>query len=1055
MHDNDIDYYWGESDKPGALFIPPQRKQLLAEIHECRQKLAGERDSLEDLQESLIPHLKKSFEETWKQNREALLNGSGSLQLGFLQQLSFDGLREQTYKRKTGEKLAIDDAALKECVDKPVFLIIRRLVRLLQDYRSRVYYDGLEFVKKELEEQKSREGFMTFNDLLNELEQRLRDPQRGPLLKQVIRQQFPFALVDEFQDTDGVQFNIFHSIFADASALEASGFFLIGDPKQSIYRFRGADVHVFNQTIADNPGDVVELTTTRRTSPALGSFFNEFFPALLDPVSLGRPDDSARIEWTSDVVCSRSSNIFPGRAVDLMLRCGAAPWAVDCDCDPVAVVGAVADADPGEAASEGIALDEPAALARRIRNLLDHVKVQDNRGNSRNLTPADFAVLLRSWTHAEEFRRALEDEGIPAELAGGRGLLNTPEVTDLINLIRFFANRNDPLAAAGVLRGACFGMSDLGLYVLAKWPGVKRWRLDQDKWLAEPWEDTDGLNGPFKYPRNLQQVATSGCLDAEAAVGALVEAGVLQETRAGDVLAQLRRDAESLCVIDADGTPVMDRGAMLLADLVDRSGYLTPSRLLEEAIIGFRLEAVWMASPAGRRAVANAWKFVDLVRGVEVGGTGLQGIVAWIDSSSDPTPEGLISGVSNAVRISTIHGAKGLEWPVVAVAGLGYGFHGGSDGSWESNEVPNLDRTVAPSPVPRINVSAGGFCHDADSLKKACDALLVPEDAAEEKRLLYVAMTRARDHLILSGNWAEKPDVVDVDGNPSLWKCSSHKEFISSLFNLKNDKNKANWIPQAAWVKDHVNVVTVLGTGAETEVATQAVGAPLPDAPVPACDLAWGTDGLDRESVNPSTARFRVADIDFSQPGDMQLLVKVPDGVDDRDTGTMFHALMEHWNFRFDLGTAEDIFTADYLRAFAARFDNTPGVDHAPWLRRCIELIAADPLYPELRNAAGNGRLFHEVQLSSLLPPGKSFPGGLDVSGRIDLLFQDESGCWCVLDYKETRKVTTPEELSGLARSYGPQLALYRAVLESWRPGQVGRLGLWLVLAGKVWWVEG
>ena len=399
MHDNDIDYYWGESDKPGTLFIPRQRKQLLAEIHECRQKLAGERDSLEDLQESLTPHLKKSLEEIWKQNREALLNGSGSLQLGFLQQLSFDGLREQTYKRKTGKKLAIDDAALKECVDKPVFLIIRRLVRLLQDYRSRVYYDGLEFVKKELEEQKSREGFMTFNDLLNELEQRLRDPHRGPLLKQVIRKQFPFALVDEFQDTDGVQFNIFHSIFADASALEASGFFLIGDPKQSIYRFRGGDIFTYLRARRQVPEERrFTLTTNYRSSRFFIEELNRFY-RFNQPFPFAHPE----LEIPA-VAC-------PDKAKEALLYNGKE------FSRPLSFVFAKGRKD-----------EYYLSVADEIKGMQQSGgwTIGMENGESRPLKYSDFAVLFRGNSHAREMEAILRGRGVPSVRIGTSNVLASP-----------------------------------------------------------------------------------------------------------------------------------------------------------------------------------------------------------------------------------------------------------------------------------------------------------------------------------------------------------------------------------------------------------------------------------------------------------------------------------------------------------------------------------------------------------------------------------------------------------------------------------------------------
>lgn len=396
MHDNDIDYYWGDSDKPGTLFIPPKRKELLAEIAECRQKLAGERDSLEDLQEFLMPHLKKTFEETWKQNREALLNGNGSLPLSFLQELTFDGLRAQTYKRKTGEKLAIDDAALKACVDKPIFLTIRRLVRLLEAYRSRVYYDGLEFVKKELEEQKSREGFMTFNDLLNELEQRLRDPQRGSLLKQVIRQQFPFALVDEFQDTDGVQFNIFHSIFADASAQEASGFFLIGDPKQSIYRFRGGDIFTYLRARRQVPEERrFTLTTNYRSSRPFIEELNRFY-RFNQPYPFAHPELEIPAVACPDK--AKETLLFNGKEFSRPLT--------------FVFVQGRKDEYYLSVADEIKVMQQSGCWS---------IGIED--GESRPLKYSDFAVLFRGNSHAREMEAILSRRGVPAVRIGTSNVL--------------------------------------------------------------------------------------------------------------------------------------------------------------------------------------------------------------------------------------------------------------------------------------------------------------------------------------------------------------------------------------------------------------------------------------------------------------------------------------------------------------------------------------------------------------------------------------------------------------------------------------------------------
>jgi len=892
------------------------------------------------------------------------------------------------------------------------------------------------------------QGLLRFNDL----EDRALKLLLIPAARDVLRGRFNQILVDEYQDTNQKQANI---VAAIAEVSDGARVFRVGDPKQSIYRFRGADVHVFNKAIKDNPAEVVELAMTRRTSPALAGFFNQFFPGLLDPVSVGGPDDAARVEWTSEIICSRPCDDFPGKPVDLMIRTAKSSWQIEPVGDgadqPVPVPESVGRGDEGvDEQPVYEAMTEPVALARHIRKLLDSVTMSGAPGTGRPLTPADFAVLLRSWTHADEFRQALEDQGIPAELAGGRGLLAMPEVRDLINLIRFLADANDNMAATGVLRGPCFGISDLGLYVLARWPGVNRWQSSDDGYVVGPWESSDGVKPPFMYPRNLNQVARCGALAPDVALQALRAAGVLDESRVSEIAERLNQDAALLCALDSDGRPVPGSGVMLMDSLVARSAFEPPSRILQDAIAGFRLESAWIASSRGRRAVANAWKFVDLVRGLEAGGAGLAAIVSWIDSSDDPTPEGLIAGESCAVTITTIHGAKGLEWPIVAVAGLGDRTGGGGKHTWQSDPVPNLDKTIPATPLPRIGIATEGLLREDDALKAACDTLLAGEEAAEEKRLLYVAMTRARDHLILSGTFAKESDVAVGAGTFDLSGCDSFQKFIRKLLGLKPDKGGVFRPPTDPWDKFMSIVESV---PAATDSGYVKGAAPVVNA-VDGAIISWGTDCVERPSVSPSTFKQKIGDAAFGDIGPMPLKVTVPEGVDERLTGTMFHALMEQWGFRFDLGSPGDCFDPGYLRAFAARFETRSGVDHAMWLRKALELFPGHPLYPELRAAADRGELFHEVQVSALLPSDATLPGGLDVAGRIDLLFRDAAGRWCVIDYKETRKVTTAEELQGLKRDYGPQLSLYRAVLESWKPGHVGRLGLWLALAGDVMWME-
>lgn len=439
MRDNDIDYYWGEAEQPGKLFIPAAREQLLMEIAACRQELADEWANLESVLKTLSQHLKPTFEDSWRQNHAALHDGKGAVNLGFLQQLTFAGLREQTYRRKTGNKLSINDDELQSCLDNPVFPLFKRLTRLLQDYRSRVYYDGLEFVKRELANQKNRDGFMTFNDLLNELELRLRDPQRGPLLKQVIRKQFPFALVDEFQDTDGVQFNIFHSIFAAAEPQESSGFFLIGDPKQSIYRFRGGDIFTYLRARKQVPEQRrFTLTTNYRSSRSFIEEINNFY-------RFNQPYPFAHPELEIPLVA------YPEIAKPALLHRGKE------FSQPLSFVTAAGRKD-----------QYYLGVAAEIESMHQsgHWSIGIENGASQPLKYSDFAILFRNNSHAREMEAILRQKGVPAVRIGTSNVLASESAQSMQIFLEAMLDPADSRALMQLLASPLHRKSAVELHAL-------------------------------------------------------------------------------------------------------------------------------------------------------------------------------------------------------------------------------------------------------------------------------------------------------------------------------------------------------------------------------------------------------------------------------------------------------------------------------------------------------------------------------------------------------------------------------------------------------------
>ena len=847
---------------------------------------------------------------------------------------------------------------------------------------------------------------------------------QSPEARKTLKGRFTHILVDEFQDTNGNQVKIIEGLKAACGDVVS---FYVGDPKQSIYRFRGADVDVFQCQI-DNvePEQREELSTTFRTSPALGGFFNDFFPLLLAPSENGLDNDFAPVPWTEKVKCNRTVNVIDGPPVDLLLRVKGKPGEEE--------------EDEGDGGSS-----EALRLASHVRALIDRSCTE---GWQRKLCPKDFAVLLPKWSLAEDFRSALESFGVAAELAGGRGLFQLPEVRDLINLIRFWTNWDDNLAAAGVLRGPCFGISDLGLYVLSRWPGVEKWDKNNGRWLAWPMSEIV----PFEHPRSLREAVLKARIDPDKAIAALLDAKVLDPAKKEEAHRLLTADATSLVSLDANGCPSSTCGILRMNQLTEKAGVLPTADLLAQAIVDFRLEAVWIKSPSGRRAVANAWRFVEMVRRIEAEGPSLIDLVGWIDSGSDPTPEGLISGESDAVTITTLHGSKGLEWPVVAIAGLGAKSGGFGGASWASGPLTDLSgESVAR--FPRIRIPQGGFLYATDPLSQAAGVLQSPAEAAENKRQLYVAMTRAKDRLILSGELTKNVGHEGKDDKRTpapMSACSTHAAYLGSLLDLQVTMTKSEdgeiidpvLHPIERW-KEHLHVVAdaELSEPQDTEcpVDDQAVA---PASPL----LDWGTQRTSTRIVSPSLAEKEhvIPGLAFETAPKSTTLVKLPSG-EPTAMGNLFHAVMEDWNFTGDVPSDAR------LEALAERYFSGHGRSHVGWLRGCLEKFDGSSLAAELKAAAKRGELFHEVNIDALLSTEDSLKTRevLRAKGRMDLLFKDEKGLWCVVDYK-----ATTEDFEKIATSYGSQLALYRAVIEAWKPGQVGRVGLWLAPAGLAWWTK-
>jgi ATP-dependent exoDNAse (exonuclease V) beta subunit len=463
-------------------------------------------------------------------------------------------------------------------------------------------------------------------------------------LRERYQARFAQIMVDEFQDTNGIQLQLIELI--------ANGnLFTVGDAQQSIYGFRHADVELFEQRgrLLEQLDRRATLQTNFRSRPEILEAINRAFPDNI-PLTAGRPEP-------------------PGDEplVELLIADKGADWRSE---------------DEGLAAPWRRA--EARALATRISELISNTAAK----------PAEIVVLTRATTDLRAYERALEEQGIPTYVIGGRGYWAHPQVIDIVAYLRALANPRDEEALYTVLTSPLVGMSTDSLVALAaaaRAAGTHPWNVIREQqfgaWFAE-----------------------ERALSARAGVEELIER------------------------------------------VLERTGY----------------DLAILAMPGGQRRLANVRKLMRLGREYEAqSGPDLRGFLAFISAQragrgfAARESEAPVEGEAlDAVRLMTIHRAKGLEFPIVCVADLGRV-------PWRRNELLRLgsdDRLGLLLARPGTAKARPALEHRALG-----DERLLAE-AAEERRLFYVAMTRARERLILSG--AGKLDAwpsLDPGRPPITW----------------------------------------------------------------------------------------------------------------------------------------------------------------------------------------------------------------------------------------------------------------------------------------------
>lgn len=555
-------------------------------------------------------------------------------------------------------------------------------------------------------EAKRQLGGVDFSDLEQFALRLLRDDATG--VARHCRAHFTHVCVDEYQDINAAQDAILRLVSGEGASANR---FLVGDLKQSIYRFRLASPHIFASYAKDwrggdlqspPPGVVIALSDNFRSREAILNFVNPLFRALMrESIGGVAYDAEAELKFGGTVPAAGP------RAVELHLL----------------TKDAEEPSDERDATTDLLDLlgmeREARCVALRLRALHagGHEVWDEEAGAPRRVEWRDMVVLMRSpGSRVESFAQEFHRAGVPLHAARG-GFYEALEVRDLLNLLRLLDNPLQDLPLLAVLRSPLVAMSLEELVAL---------RAQNDERLF--WD-----------------VLVKGARTAKS------------EVVPGTQL-------DTACTPEPPAAPLFTKATSFLARFTVWRERLRLSSLtdcLENVLAETHYESLLLAEPRGAERVANVRRLLDLARQFDPYQRQglhrfLQFIAAQEEAELDHAPAPVPT--DNAVRLMSIHQSKGLEFPVVVVAGLGTLFNERDlRGEILLDEEFGLCPMVSPPDRERRYASLPHWL----ARRRGRRELL-----GEELRLLYVALTRARDTLLLVGTDAGK-DVVQKWREPA------------------------------------------------------------------------------------------------------------------------------------------------------------------------------------------------------------------------------------------------------------------------------------------------
>jgi len=515
---------------------------------------------------------------------------------------------------------------------------------------------------KAYEQAKRERNLLDFNDLLIIARSMLKE---HPQVRKYFRDRYKFLLVDEFQDTDPLQAEIVFFLSEEEKGkakewkdvrVSPKRLFLVGDPKQSIYRFRRADIEMYEEAKKRmGEGRLLNISQNFRCAPSIVRVVNRIFEDLIKP-----PEDGQYQPGYVPLHFGRKKETVPPKHGIVLLY------------------------PPG---NENIVMEraddcrlwESRCIASFIQKLVREEKWQvwdDSDQSFRPIMFKDIAILMRTYTPLNPLEEALRSYEVDYRVVGGKYFYKRQEVQQLLAVLQAIDNPNDKVALVAALRSPFLGISDEELFMFHV------------------------RGGNLNY---------------------------LQE---------------------AQGT-VLEQSFRLLRELHEMRNQASVAALLKRLYEATSGLVLFLLKPQGEQRVANLMKIGDVARALdERGMLSFRGFVHWLserreEEAEEEEPPTLERG-DNFVRLLTIYRAKGLEFPVVILADLAHKAGGREDFIIDRNGE-------------RIAIKVGDkknrfWTRNYEEMSEWEEK----RGEAEERRVLYVGMTRARDFLVLPINWVKE-----------------------------------------------------------------------------------------------------------------------------------------------------------------------------------------------------------------------------------------------------------------------------------------------------------